>query len=85
MLYQQLPEHRGTWDTILLEAWSSAAIEGARTTVQRVRECFDNPKTKDDRMVVNTIAGSRYAYGSLITPRNIRTLWEKVVDGVCEN
>ena len=36
-------------------------------------------------MVVNTIAGSRYAYGCPITPRNIRTLWEKVVDGVCEN
>ena len=84
-LYQQLPEHRGTRDTILLDAWSSATIEGARTTVQRVRECFDNPKTKDDRMVVNTIAGSRYAYGNPITSRNIRTLWEKVVDGVCEN
>lgn len=49
-LYQQLPEHRGTRDTILLDAWSSATIEGARTMVQRVRECFDNPKTKDDRM-----------------------------------
>lgn len=84
-LYQQLPEHRGARDTILLDAWSSATIEGARTTVQRVRECFDNPKTKDDRMVVNTIAGSRYAYAHPITPRNIRTLWEKVVDGVCEN
>ena len=57
-LYQQLPVHRGAQDTILLDAWSSATIEGARTTVQRVRECFDNPKTKDDRMMVNTIAGS---------------------------
>ena len=36
-------------------------------------------------MVVNTIAGSHYAYGHPITTRNIRTLWEKVVDGVCEN
>ena len=85
VLYQQLPEHRGTQDTILLDAWSSATIEGARTTVQRVRECIDNPRTKDDRMVVNTIAGSHYAYGHPITTRNIRTLWEKVVDGVCEN
>ena len=85
VLYQQLPEHRGTRDTILLDAWSSATIEGARTTVQRVRECIDNLRTKDDRMVVNTIAGSHYAYGHPITPRNIRTLWEKVVDGVCEN
>ena len=84
-LYQQLPEHRGTRDTLLRDAWSSATIEGARTTVQQVKACFDNPRTKDDRMVVNTIAGSHYAYAQPITPRNIRTLWEKVVDGVCEN
>ena len=84
-LYQQLPVHRGVRDMILLDAWSSATIEGARTTVQRVKDCFANPKTKDDRMVVNTIAGSHFAYAHPITPQNIRTLWEKVVDGVCEN
>ena len=84
-LYAQLPTHRGTKDTILLDAWSSATIEGARTTVQQVRAHFDNPKTKDDRMVINTIAGSNYAYKNPITEENIRTLWEKVVDGVCEN
>ena len=61
-LYEQLPAHRGVKDTILLDAWSSATIEGARTTVQRVRDHFENPKTKDDRMVVNTIMGSNYAY-----------------------
>ena len=83
--YAQLPAHRGVKDTILLDAWSSATIEGARTTVQKVRNHFKNPKTKDDRMVINTIAGSNYAYNRPITARNIRTLWEKIVDGVCDN
>ena len=84
-MYEKLPVHRGVRDTILLDAWSSATIEGARTTVEKVRRSFDNPKTKDDRMVINTIAGSTYAYGRPITSRNIRKLWDKIVDGVCEN
>ena len=84
-LYTQLPSHRGVKDTIILDAWSSATIEGARTTVQQVRDHFENPKTKDDCMVVNTIIGSNYAYKHPITENNIRKLWEKVVDGVCEN
>ena len=84
-LYDQLPAHRGVKDTILLDAWSSATIEGARTTVQQVRAHFENPRTKDDRMVVNTIAGSNYAYIHPIAQANIRKLWEIVVDGVCEN
>ena len=84
-MYEKIPAHRGVKDTILLDAWSSATIEGARTTVEKVRRSFDNPKTKDDRMVVNTIAGANYAYGRPITGKNIRTLWEKIVNGVCEN
>lgn len=84
-MYEKLPAHRGVKDTILLDAWSSAAIEGARTTVEKVRKSFDNPKTKDDRMVINTIAGANYAYGRQITDKNIRKLWERIVDGVCEN
>lgn len=84
-MYEKLPAHRGVKDTILLDAWSSATIEGARTTVEKVRNSFENPKTKDDRMVINTIAGANYAYGRPITSRNIRKLWEKIVDGVCEN
>lgn len=84
-MYEKLPAHRGVKDTILLDAWSSATIEGARTTVEKVRNSFENPKTKDDKMVINTIAGANYAYGRPITSRNIRKLWEKIVDGVCEN
>lgn len=84
-LYDKLPEHRGFKDTILLDAWSSATIEGARTTVAKVKQSFDNPKTKDDKMVVNTIAGCNYAYQHPITGHNIRKLWEMVVEDVCEN
>ena len=36
-------------------------------------------------MVVNTIAGANYAYGRPITEKNIRKLWERIVDGACEN
>lgn len=85
VLYHQLPVHRGVKDIILLDAWSSATIEGARTTVEKVRQSFDNPKSRDDRMVINTIAGANYAYGRPITEKNIRRLWEKITDGVCEN
>ena len=85
ILYQNVPEHRGVKETILLDAWSSATIEGARTTVAQVRNSFTSPKTKDDIMVVNTITGCHYAYGRPITQKNIRRLWEKVVSGVCEN
>ena len=84
-MYDKLPAHRGVRETILLDAWSSATIEGAQTTVEKVRESFDNPRTKDDRMVINIIEGSNYAYGRPITSKNIRKLWDKIVDGVCEN
>lgn len=35
--------------------------------------------------IVNTIAGSDYAFNNPITEKNIRKLWEKIIDGVCEN
>ena len=85
LLYQKLPERRGVQEVLLLDAWSSATIEGARTTVAQVKKSFDHPSTKDDQMVVNTIAGADYAYRQEITPKNIRRLWEKIVKGACEN
>lgn len=85
IMYEKVPVHRGVQEMILLDAWSSATIEGARTTVEKVKRCFTNPETKDDRMVVNAIAGSNYAYGRPITAKNVRKLWDKIVDGVCEN
>lgn len=85
IMYERVPIHRGVTEIILLDAWSSATIEGARTTVEKVKQSFDNPKTKDDRMVINAIAGSHYAYGRPITDKNIRKLWDKIVGDVCEN
>lgn len=84
-LYDTMPECRGVQDTILLDACSSATIEGARTTVAQVKACFDHPRTRDDRMVINTVKASRYAYEKPITQRNLRRLWEIIVEGVCEN
>lgn len=84
-LYDKVPRNRKTKDVILLDAYSSATIEGARTTVAHVRACFDKPDSKDARMVINTVNGSNYAYRHPITGDNIRTLWEIVVQDVCEN
>ncbi|MBQ3194788.1 MAG: Fic family protein [Oscillospiraceae bacterium] len=84
-MYRQLPSSGGMTDILVLDAWASATIEGARTTVQQVRQSFTQPKTKDDRMVINTVKASNYAYRNPITPKNIRRLWESIVDGVCEN
>ena len=84
-MYDQLPKSRGVTDYVILDAWSSATIEGARTTVARVKESFAKPISKDDKMVVNSVRGSNYAYGRPITRKNLRTLWERVTEGVCEN
>jgi Fic family protein len=84
-IYQQIPNNGGMTDIIVLDAWASATIEGARTTVQQVRQSFKEPKTKDDRMVINTVKASNFAYRNPVTPKNIRKLWESIVDDVCEN
>jgi len=84
-LYKKVPQTRKVSTSILLEAHSSATIEGAHTTVERVKQCIDNPTTKDEKMVVNAIKASKYAYDNKITSDNIRFLWELVVEDVCEN
>lgn len=84
-VYQKATKKNKVQDMILLDAYHSATIEGARTTVEHARKAFSKPNTKDDKMVVNTVKGSDYAYQSPIDGQNIRTLWEIVVDGVCEN
>lgn len=84
-LYRQVSREKKVKDIILLDAFHSATIEGARTTVESVRESFERPKSKDDKMVVNTIHGLNYAYENQITIKNIRKLWEIVTKDVCEN
>ena len=71
--------------SILLDSYSSATIEGAVTTVEHVKNCFNSPETKDDKMVVNTVIGCVYAYNNRITEKNLRELWEIVTNEVCEN
>jgi len=84
-MYEQLPDCKNAVANILLDAWASASKEGARTTVAKVKESFAKPISKDDKMVVNAVRGSNYAYGRPITQKNLRTLWERVTEGVCEN
>lgn len=72
-------------ESILIDAYHSATIEGARTTVQRVVSAFSNPTCKDDRMVINTVKALREVYSHGINEDNIRRIWEITVDGVCEN
>lgn len=84
-LYEKVNTNQKIKDIILLDAFHSATIEGARTTVQEVRRIYDTPKTKDDKMVINTICGMNYAYRNPVTLDNIRELWDIVIKDVCEN
>ena len=72
-------------ESVLIDAYNSATIEGARTTVQNVVRAFNNPTGKDERMVVNTVKAISTVYSQGINEDNIRKIWEITVDGVCEN
>ena len=72
-------------ESILLDAYSSATIEGARTTVERIKNVINNPVTKDDKMVINAIKVQKKVYEIGVSNSNIRNLWELLVSGVCEN
>ena len=84
-LYDNVPESFRVASVVLLDAHSSATIEGAHTTVDRMRQCLQNPESKDEIMVANTYKGCMFAYDNPITKDNIRKLWDIIVDGVCEN
>lgn len=73
-------------DTILLDSYHSATIEGARTTIESVKKSINAPKSKSDIMVVNNMKALDKIYsGFCIDDGSIRELWSIVVDGVCEN
>lgn len=76
---------RAVKEHILLDSFSSATIEGARTTVDKVKRSFNNPISKDDIMVVNAIKAQNEAYELGVKPSNIRELWERLTEGVLEN
>lgn len=52
-------EHSGDYeleaDTVLLDSFHSATIEGARTTIENVKKSLTAPGSKSDRMVVNNL------------------------------
>lgn len=84
-VYADVPEGCRVTSVILLDAHSSATIEGAHTTVERMKKCLQAPVTKDEIMVANTYKGCMYAYDHRIEETNIRELWEIIVKDVCEN
>lgn len=85
LLSAKAQEHTCT-DSILLDSFHSATIEGARTTIEQVRKSLVNPKTKSDKMVANNAKVLNYVYnGTKITDDNIRQLWEMLIQGCCDN
>lgn len=73
-------------DTVLLDSFHSATIEGARTTIENVKKSLTAPGSKSDRMVVNNMkALDRIYSGYEVSEQSLRELWETVVEGVCEN
>lgn len=73
-------------ENVLLDSFHSATIEGARTTVEQVKQSLSNPKTKSDKMVVNNIKVFNHIYNGIkINDANIRQLWEILVHDCCEN
>lgn len=84
-LYSAVTNTAKVSEVILLDAYHSATIEGARTTVDKVRKAYEHPDTRDEKMVVNTILAMNYAYEHVISQTNMRKLWEIIVKDVCEN
>lgn len=78
-LYRVLTSLHTAQEVILLDAFHSATIEGAQTTVEHVRQAYNDPKTKDDKMVINTVKAMDYAYQHGIDGENVRTIWEIIV------
>lgn len=84
-IYEKVSSKNKARDMIILDAYHSATIEGARTTVDNVKRVFAEPKSKDDKMVVNTVKACDFAYQTAISGQNIRVLWDMIVEDVCEN
>lgn len=74
-------------ESVLLEAFSSATIEGARTTLNDVRRCLGKPSTKSNKMVENVynVLIKLYNSDSGLTFENLHNYWVQVMKGVCEN
>ena len=72
-------------ESILIEGFYSATIEGAKTTVEKVKQSFNNPQNKSDKMVINSYKSLAYMKDKKITENTLFKAWCILVDGVCEN
>lgn len=79
-------DYKLSTDSVLLDSFHSATIEGARTTIESVKRSIHAPNNKNDKMVVNNLKALERVYsGYKVTDGSMRKLWEIIVDGVCEN
>ena len=84
-LYNKV-ESYGKSDNIIIDSYHSATIEGASTTINRVKLAMKSGSVnKSDKMVVNSIKGMYMALSEDITINNIDKLWKLVTNEVCEN
>ncbi len=88
-LYHTIEWNRVNYlDNMVLDSYASATIEGAVTTLERTRQLINSkgiPKNKSERMVLNTLSASEWIKDKKLTIDTMLELWNKVVDGVCEN
>ena len=87
-LYSSIIDLQLEKEILLLDAYESATIEGARTTIEEVKCTLKSGRnTKDTYMVKDTLAASILAYSSnfKINLDSICDIWKVVTQNVCEN
>lgn len=75
-------------EILLIDAYESATIEGARTTLDEVKHSLVNKKnTKDTFMVQDSLLASRLAYSDnfVFDLEGVCNVWKVVTQNVCEN
>ena len=69
-------------ENFLLDCYSSATIEGAFTSIDRVKKGI---KGKSELMVINCMSGAKYIAPRKVNLQEIINTWNIVVENVCEN
>lgn len=69
-------------DALLLESYYTATIEGARTTLEKVKAGRDK---KDEKMVRNCNTAIEAISDIHLDFDNMITMWRMITSGVCEN
>lgn len=86
-MYKQIKPKSLYKESVLLEAFSSATIEGARTSLNDVKRNLGKQSTRSNKMVENVynVLIKLYDSGRGLTYSNIVRYWNQVVMDVCEN